>query len=99
MNTCDTCRWWDEYEKETKCGVCSGEHTKAWEVVHFYQVDGIVYDDWFKIPIESKKYAKVVKTISRATSPNAAFVDEYHCERAVFVTGPKFGCIHWEANP
>jgi|GEM_PF-4735460 hypothetical protein len=96
MNTCDTCKHWTDFDAEVRAGICGHKHTTECEVVHFYRLDGVVYEDWEKVPVEGRERADLFKTIVRATSPSSAFVDAPHSDFENLVTGPKFGCIHHE---
>lgn len=98
MNTCDTCKWWNDYSDKTKSGFCNHEHLNQCETVRLYRLDGVEYEDYAKVPPGHEGRVELVDTFMRATSLSAAYFDSAHCDYEFLATGPKFGCIHHESQ-
>lgn len=101
MNTCDSCKWWKVVANQfvpKGWGKCESNKMDLVDTKRLYFFNGIYYDDYDSIPnMDSSVELVGWRTTSKNDDSFYPLSDsEYH--NAEFITGPKFGCIHFEAK-
>ena len=112
MNTCDTCKWWPtENEKDTSIAPMGwrecqcpkiGTENKGWTDAvgewMKYHANGVTYEKLEDVPLEQRGQCTITHGLM-SEHPDGALAAAGDYYQAMFHTGPKFGCVHWERKP
>lgn len=111
MNTCDTCKWWKHFDHSARFfpenyGQCRSPRVTTEEAggdsvkqISRYEFRGQFYDKPQDIPCTPTEFNSEAHYEQFVQGDDdGAWVSAHDYYQADFLTGPKFGCVHWEAK-